>query len=37
MYADVSTECSSRHQGDEKEVRTNIAIYSHALLEVKGW
>ena len=30
-FADVSTECSSRHQGEVKEVRNNVAIYSHAL------
>ena len=32
--ADVSTECSSRHQGESDKVWTNIAIYSHALLRI---
>ena len=32
--ANVSTECSSRHQGESEEVQTNIAIYSHALLGI---
>ena len=32
--ADVLTECSSRHQGESEEVRTNSAIYSHALLRI---
>ena len=32
--ADVSTECSSHHQGESKEVRTNVAIYSHVLLRI---
>ena len=27
----ISTECSSCHQAEVKEVRNNIAIYSHAL------
>ena len=32
--ADVSTECCSRYRGESEEVRTNVAIYSHALLIV---
>ena len=27
-------ECSSHHQGESEEVRTNVAIYSHALSNV---
>ena len=32
-YFDVSTEFSSRHQG-ESEVQINVAIYGHALLRI---
>ena len=32
QLADVSTECSSCHQGEGEEAWKNIAIYSHALL-----
>ena len=32
--ADVSTECSSCHQGESEKVRTNFAIYGHALLRI---
>ena len=32
--ADVSTECSSRHEYKSEEVGINVAIYSHALLKI---
>ena len=32
--SDILTECSSHHQGESEEVRTNVAIYSHALLRI---
>ena len=34
-FANVSTECSSRHQGKSEKVLTNAAIYGHALLRIR--
>ena len=34
QLADVSTECSSRHECESEEVGINVAIYSHVLLKI---